>query len=237
MTEQPVPPKPPRKRRAAAEDASSNPTAGLPVAKDISMRRQPSQDRALQTIDAVLAAAGKEIEQGGLDRLTTRRVAATAGLSVGAVYEYFPNKQAILAALIGRWMDAIFEVVDSARPKCGAGLDVFSYVDLVLDQVIALYEGQPGLGALFRMLSAVPSLSEFNQRHSEKVWRSMAAALAQGAPRADPADVEAAAITMMVSCDAILSAAIVYGAGDKARMIHNLRVCMATLLSRLVMPV
>lgn len=134
------------------------------------MRREPSQDRAAQTIELVLLATGGEIEQGGLDRLTTKRIAATAGLSVGAVYEYLPNKEAIVAALIHRWMDAIFEAVDSARPKNGKGLDLLTYMNGVLDRVIPLYDEQPGLGALFGMLTTVPALREFSPQHDDRVW-------------------------------------------------------------------
>ena len=62
-------------------------------------RRRPAQMRALQTVDLVLEAAASEIEREGLDKLTTKRIAAAAGLSVGALYEYFPNKQAVVHAL------------------------------------------------------------------------------------------------------------------------------------------
>lgn len=200
------------------------------------MRRAPSQERARQTIDSVLLAAGREIEQGGLDRLTTKRIAVSAGLSVGAVYEYFPNKEAIVAALVGRWMDAIFEAVDSARPKGGEGMDMFTYMNTVLDRVIVLYDGQPGLGALFGMLTAVPALRDFNQQHDDRVWQSVATALTHFVPHADHAEVEAVARTTLLICDTLLAAAIVYRAGDRVRMLNNLRVCLMAILSRLAMP-
>ena len=121
------------------------------------MRRQPSQDRAHATIDAVLKAAETEIDQGGLDQLTTKRIAATAGLSVGAVYEYFPNKEAILAELVTRWLSRVYEVLDSVHPRHGGGLDIISYLVTQSERATRLYEDQPGLGALLGW-QALPSI-------------------------------------------------------------------------------
>lgn len=200
------------------------------------MRREPSQERARQTIDSVLRAAGREIEEGGLDRLTTKRIAATAGLSVGAVYEYFPNKEAIVAALMSRWMDAVFEAIDSARPRGDGGADLFTYMNVVLDRVIALHEGQPGLGALFGMLTAMPALREIDRQHDDRVSQSIASALAHFVPHADRAEVAAASCAIPLICHAILAETIVYQVGDRVRMLNNLRVCVMAILSRLAMP-
>ena len=79
---------------------------------ELSPRRLPTQERARQTVEQVLFAAGAEIERAGLDKLTTKRIAAAAGLSVGAVYEYFPNKQSIVHALADQWLGKLSEAID-----------------------------------------------------------------------------------------------------------------------------
>lgn len=65
-------------------------------------RKQPVQPRARATVEAILSAAAGILEKDGPTRLTTNAVAAQAGVSIGSLYQYFPNKQALTAALIER---------------------------------------------------------------------------------------------------------------------------------------
>ncbi len=62
-------------------------------------RKQPSQARSVELVAAILTAAVRVLEREGALRFTTLRVAAAAGVSVGSLYQYFPNKHAILFRL------------------------------------------------------------------------------------------------------------------------------------------
>lgn len=79
-------------------------------------RRKPSQERSRQTVDAILEAAAQVFEERGLAGGTTDRVAARAGVSVGSLYQYFPDKKALLAALALRHVE---EEVALARAWVG----------------------------------------------------------------------------------------------------------------------
>ena len=68
-------------------------------------RAEPSQARARFTVEAIIEAADDILRTQGVDAVTTRKVAARAGVSVGAVYQYFPNKEAILIEISKRIMD------------------------------------------------------------------------------------------------------------------------------------
>jgi AcrR family transcriptional regulator len=65
----------------------------------ISSRKQPSQARSTELVAAILEAAVQVLAREGASRFTTARVAEKAGVSVGSVYQYFPNKAAILFRL------------------------------------------------------------------------------------------------------------------------------------------
>ena len=69
-------------------------------------RRIPRQARAAQTVEAILEASIQVLEAGGLAALTTNAVAGRAGVSIGTLYQYFDDKNAILLALARREMDA-----------------------------------------------------------------------------------------------------------------------------------
>jgi AcrR family transcriptional regulator len=73
------------------------------------------QARSAVTVDAILSATIQVLLAEGQERLTTTRVAYRAGVSVGTLYQYFPNKQALLRAVLERHLD---EVVSSLERAC-----------------------------------------------------------------------------------------------------------------------
>ncbi|MBD5802665.1 Tetracycline repressor protein class A from transposon [Azoarcus sp. Aa7] len=77
-------------------------------------RATPSQARARFTVETILEAASEILRVQGVDAVTTRKIAARAGVSVGAVYQYFPNKEAILIEISKRVMD---EESEAASPE------------------------------------------------------------------------------------------------------------------------
>jgi AcrR family transcriptional regulator len=66
------------------------------------LRKQPAQRRASVTFEAIVEAAAHILREGGPHALTTNRVAVRAGVSIGSLYQYFPNKLAVVRALIER---------------------------------------------------------------------------------------------------------------------------------------
>lgn len=70
-------------------------------------RKQPRQRRSAVTVAAILEAAARILETTGYDGYTTNAVAARAGVSVGSLYQYFPNRDAITRALIEQESDAL----------------------------------------------------------------------------------------------------------------------------------
>jgi AcrR family transcriptional regulator len=80
------------------------PTLLQPVLK---ARKTPIQARSNATVDAILQATLQVLTSVGKERLTTTRVAARAVVSVGTLYQYFPNKSALLQATLRRHMDEV----------------------------------------------------------------------------------------------------------------------------------
>ena len=74
-------------------------------------RKSPVQARSTASVDAILEATIQVLLAMGKDRLTTTRVARRAGVSVGTLYQYFPNKSALLQAALQRHLDEVTEAV------------------------------------------------------------------------------------------------------------------------------
>jgi AcrR family transcriptional regulator len=74
------------------------------------LRKEPKA-QAAPTFEALVTAAQRVLEKRGVDGLTTNHIAEIAGVSIGSLYQYFPNKEAIVAALTDRYWSAIITAV------------------------------------------------------------------------------------------------------------------------------
>jgi len=79
-------------------------------------RRKPSQERSRQVVTALLEATGQVIAERGLAQASTNHIAARAGVSIGSLYQYFANKDELLAALFDKLVDDLGLAVDRGVP-------------------------------------------------------------------------------------------------------------------------
>lgn len=86
-------------------------------------RKQAVQDRSTATVEAILEAAIRILERDGWPALTTTRVAARAGVSVGSLYQYFPNREAIVVGIVRLRTRVLLEVVVSVEFAGAADLE------------------------------------------------------------------------------------------------------------------
>jgi AcrR family transcriptional regulator len=70
-------------------------------------RKAPKQQRSRETVDAILIATAQVLVERGYDKATTNEIARRAGVSIGSLYQYFPNKEALVAALCDRHMEEV----------------------------------------------------------------------------------------------------------------------------------
>ncbi len=201
------------------------------------MRRHPSQARAQRTFGTVLDAAVALIEREGVERATTRRIAQAAGVSIGAVYEYFPNKESIVLHLGTNWLRRIREIVEALHPSQSAIPDMFGYLNRSLDEVARLYRDQPGLLAVVRLIGAIPELREAEQAHDAAVIASVTSALRHYAPNAGPAEVQSAAACMLIMGHGVLSACLVAQAGEAIRLLRMLRVSIYAIMTPILLSI
>jgi AcrR family transcriptional regulator len=113
--------------------------AAAALAPHLRPRKQPRQRRAHETRARILDAARSVFEEHGYAHGTTNRIAEAAGLSVGSLYQYFPNKDAILVELVDAHIDAGTAAVLAALPPEGPdGWDAVPLADVVGPVVAAM---------------------------------------------------------------------------------------------------
>ena len=74
-------------------------------------RKVASQERSRATVDALVEATARILVKEGFDKASTNRIAEVAGVSVGSLYQYFPGKEALVAAVIERHQQEIMQTV------------------------------------------------------------------------------------------------------------------------------
>lgn len=77
-------------------------------------RKTPVQARSTASVEAILEATIQVLLAVGKENLTTTKVAARAGVSIGTLYQYYPNKSSLLQAVLTRHLDAVTETVERA---------------------------------------------------------------------------------------------------------------------------
>jgi len=85
-----------------------------------SPRKLASQERSRSTVDALLEATARVLVKEGYDRASTNRIAEVAGVSIGSLYQYFPSKEALVAAVIDRHTQQVSQVTRNAVVKVAA---------------------------------------------------------------------------------------------------------------------
>lgn len=83
-------------------------------------RKQATQERSRATVDALIEATARILVREGFDKASTNHIAETAGVSVGSLYQYFPSKEALVAAVIDRHHEELMQVVRVALADVAA---------------------------------------------------------------------------------------------------------------------
>jgi AcrR family transcriptional regulator len=84
----------------------------------LSPRKAPKQDRSAFMVEAILEAATRVLATHSLEGFNTNRVAEIAGVSIGSLYQYFPNKAALMSALIAREHEKLCADIERCVQRC-----------------------------------------------------------------------------------------------------------------------
>ena len=111
------------------------------------MRRTPVQERSLDTIKQIYAGTSALLAEMPLEHITTSRIAEAAGISVGALYRFFPDKQSIIDSIAVRHMDAFRARLQTVLLKSLLS-DGPKFLGLVVDAYVAFLDERPDFRAI-----------------------------------------------------------------------------------------
>ncbi|MBA5635750.1 TetR/AcrR family transcriptional regulator [Duganella sp. LX20W] len=206
-----------------------------PARQSAGKRRIPQQERGIKTIEVILKAAGEEIARGGLAKLTTKRIAEAAGLSVGGLYEYFPNKESVVHALASQWLERVKDAVEAIHPSKTGCVDLIRYLNMVYDAVRPLYQQVPGVSVLISLLASVPALTALEEEIDLQVNALLTDAMSALLPYVSREQCSATARTITILDHHLLIESLMRGAAHSAFFDTNHRICRHALASHLML--
>ena len=143
--------------RIREEDA---PRVRLP--RRLAPRKSPTQDRARETVEAILEAAVDLFSSRGYARTSTNHIARRAGVSVGSLYQYFPNKDAVLTALLARHLVAVESAISACIPLLrDPAVPLRDGIRRLLERLREVHEADPRLTrAIEQQVGQMPVVPE-----------------------------------------------------------------------------
>lgn len=190
---------------------------------DLGLRRTPTQQRSRQKVVQAIAAAEDLVVREGVDVITLPRVAAEAGVSVGALYQYLPDRVAILAAIVSRYHDRLERLLDDAIERLRADPRSEDPVGSVLRAVAAVYQDEQSARSLGTV--AISADADAARRRHKRAMADRVHTLLREAGVLDGVDDERGAAVARVafaSADAVLHDAFAAPEPERAVLLTEL---------------
>jgi AcrR family transcriptional regulator len=133
-------------------------------------RKQPLQSRSKETFGAILEATARILETEGLEAANTNAIAARAGVSVGSLYQYFPDKAAIFAELIRQAETGLGDMLEKLLAHT-AGQSLEDRLKLLVKAGVAQQMARPQLGRILDYLEATLPADATLKAADERILR------------------------------------------------------------------
>lgn len=149
----------------------------MPVHKKLSARKKASQPRSQKMVKGILDATRSLLKKSDslkLSKITTNHIAREAGISVGSLYQYFPNKEAILFELYKEMLGQFSSVLEEFKTETLLSLPREEFFDRFIR---AMKGAESDANVVFKMHNAMkiyPMLAEADRHHAEQLAKEMA---------------------------------------------------------------
>ncbi|WP_022721286.1 TetR/AcrR family transcriptional regulator [Rhodopseudomonas sp. B29] len=181
-------------------------------------RKSPRQARSAETVRAIVEAAARILEQGGLGVFTTNAVAERAGVSIGSLYQYFPGKEALIGALIVRETSLLIADWEAASAAT-SGQDALAGL---IEAAVAHQLRRPSLARLIDLEEARLPFDHDTRRVTDRL-RSILRDVLSGTDIPPQPDLDTATQDVLAIIRGIVDAAGERGEQDHDRLIARVR--------------
>jgi AcrR family transcriptional regulator len=177
-------------------------------------RKIPKQDRSQATVEAILIATAHILTEFGYDQFNTNRVAERAGVSIGSLYQYFPNKQALLFALAENHAQEMVAMVQQHL----IGLEDCSILEVMQHIIKAALVAHAINPSLHRILNEqIPRSAAMRQTAEAKMEQLLRSFLAQRCHQIQPQNLDLTVFIVGRTIEALTHGAVL----DRPELLAN----------------
>jgi AcrR family transcriptional regulator len=171
-------------------------------------RKLPQQDRSRFTVAAILEATTRILVEEGYDKANTNRIAERAGISIGSLYQYFPNKESLMTALMEQHSQEMAELVEI---KLNRSID--SPLEIVIPEIISAVVAAHAINPrLHQVLSdEIPRSGRSEQMHKadERITELLTAYLDRWRDLIYPQNIDLTVFILSRTVDALCHSAVI----------------------------
>lgn len=139
------------------------------MTKNLELKRQPTQERSRQRLNNIIESTNTLLTRDGLKGLTMPKLAKEANISVGSLYQYFPNKLAVLKALYEEYLSTLRSVINNFADALTEETDWRTGFEEMFDEVFNAEERNGPIPELIQAMAIYPELDNIDREHSIKV--------------------------------------------------------------------
>jgi AcrR family transcriptional regulator len=198
------------------------------------LRRIPRQQRARERVEAILAAAQELIVESGSDAMKMSEVAARAGVPIGSVYQYFPDKSAILRELALRFMERVHTVLAAGLVGLGSKAEAIDRLDGLLAGYYRFFVDEPAIREVWAATQSDKDLQRLDVDDSRSNGALLAEALAPFVAPGDEERLEVVCLLFVHLAGAAGRLAIAVDPAEGERMVAELRLVVRRHLDDLL---
>jgi AcrR family transcriptional regulator len=141
---------------------------------ELDLRRAPLQSRGQATFDHILDATSQLLDELGLEGVNTNTIARAAGVNIATLYQYFPNKRAVMLALFQRQAERRLSTAQSLLAGIGRSPEWPARIDAFVEGMARLRAELPGTASLMQAMRVDPELREHNLRMGDAASAALA---------------------------------------------------------------
>ena len=223
----------------ARNDPDASVSDEADVRSDEAYRRKPRQSRGQRRVDLLLDAAAEVIAEHGLDAATAEAIAQRAHTAKGSLYQFFPNREAVVAALAMRFADELRSIHERAFATDPRGLALERLIDRIVRPLAAFHDRNPAFRRVFMTADApVDSTGAAPNRIRAQIFESIVDRLdllfAARNPRLSSRERRRAAVVCATIGQALLARRDRAQAAEKKPLLDDLRRVLHAYLTPLL---
>jgi AcrR family transcriptional regulator len=192
-----------------------------PRGNDVSAaRREPSQRRSRERVGRMLEAASALIEEKGSDAMRMGEVAEKAGVSIGSLYQFFPDKSALIRTLAERYNASGRACIEAELAGVRSKAELGAAFSKLIDIYYGLFLSEPVMRDVWSGMQADKALREVELSESRLNGALLAEAMARLNPKADRAELERRAFLVMSLGESAMRLAVSVGRDEGKALVE-----------------